>query len=156
MQKRCENIYKIARKYAGFSRERAAELICVSVRSLADYETGVTIPPDDVVCSMIEVYQAPWLGYEHLKNSTAVGQKYLPDIKFSDLARAVLRFQKEVKDLELVDRALIEIACDGEVDETEKTKWEEVTKEVKEVVSAALAILFTETQKEKALIARAI
>lgn len=155
MQAHCENIYKIARKSAGLTQIQAAEAINVSVRSLADYETGVTIPPDDVVCRMIEAYRAPWLGYEHLKYSTAVGQKYLPDIKFSDLARAVLRFQKEVKDLESVDRTLIEIACDGEVDETEKPKWREVTKEVEDVVSAALAILFTETQKEKAL-ARAI
>lgn len=151
MQVRYTNIYKAARKSAGLTQEQAAELLCVSQRSLADYENGKTTPPDDVVCRMIEIYDAPWLGYSHLKYSTEVGRKYLPDINFSDLARAVLRFQKEVRDLETVDDKLIEIACDGVISEHEKPKWSEVAKEIKEVVSAAFAILFAEGQKEKAL-----
>ena len=131
MHGHCENIYKISRKAAGLTQYQAAELINVSVRSLADYETGKTIPPDDVVAAMVEAYKAPWLAYQHLKESSELGRKYLPDINFSDLARAVLRFQKEVRDLETVDRALVEIACDGEIDDTERPKWQTVTKEIK-------------------------
>lgn len=151
MQARCENIYKIARKSAGLTQIQAAELINVSVRSLADYETGKTIPPDDVVAAMVEAYQAPWLAYQHLKESSELGRRYLPDIDFSDLARAVLRFQKEVGDLKEVNGELIEIACDGQISEHEKPTWQKVAKEIKEVVSAAFAILFAEGQKEKAL-----
>lgn len=156
MQVRYTNIYKAARKSAGLTQEQAAELLCVSQRSLADYENWKTTPPDDVVCRMIEIYNAPWLGYSHLKYSTDVGRKYLPDINFSDLARAVLRFQKEVRDLETVDRALVEIACDGEIDDTERPKWQTVTKEIKEVVSAAFAILFAEEQQKEKALCRAI
>lgn len=151
MQRKCENIYKMARKYAGLAREQAAEKINVSVRSLADYETDVTKPPDDVVCKMIEAYQTPWLAYEHLLRSTKVGKKYLPEISYSDLARAVLRFQKEIRDLKAINGTMIEIACDGVITEDEHPEWQKVTKEVGEVASAALAILFTETKKEKAL-----
>lgn len=147
----CGNIYKSARLYAGISQEKAAELLYISTRSLCDYENGRSIPSDEVVCRMIEVYNAPWLGYMHLKHSTEVGRKYLPDISFTDLARAVLRFQKEVGDLKEVNGELIEIACDGQISEHEKPTWQKVAKEIKEVVSAAFAILFAEGQKEKAL-----
>ena len=40
MQNDCGNIYRSARKFAGLTQERAAELLGLSVRSLADYETG--------------------------------------------------------------------------------------------------------------------
>ncbi|MFS8542113.1 MAG: helix-turn-helix transcriptional regulator, partial [Tissierellales bacterium] len=69
MKKRCRNIYRIARKSAGYTQEEAAELLHVSPRSLSDYEQGKTIPPDDVVCKMVEIYGARWLGYEHLRQS---------------------------------------------------------------------------------------
>lgn len=37
MQNDCTNIYQSARKIAGLTRERAAELLGLSARSLADY-----------------------------------------------------------------------------------------------------------------------
>lgn len=151
MQKRCENIYKIARKYAGLSREQAAELINVSVRSLADYETGVTVPKDDIVCAMIEAYGTEWLGYQHLKQNSEIGRRYLPEINISDLAKSVLRLQKEVKDLENVSNDIIDIACDGKIDETEMSRWKFVKKEIDEMAGAALAVLFN-AEKEKALV----
>ncbi len=58
MQKQRKNIYRIARECTGYTREEAAELLYISTRSLADYESGKTVPPDDVVCRMIEVYKA--------------------------------------------------------------------------------------------------
>ena len=48
MQDISTNIYQSARKLAGLTRERAAELLNVSVRSLADYEAEARIPPNDI------------------------------------------------------------------------------------------------------------
>jgi transcriptional regulator with XRE-family HTH domain len=154
MQRKRENIYKIARKYAGLTREKAAEQICCSVRSLADYETGVTVPKDDIVCAMVQAYGTEWLAYQHLKQNSEIGRRYLPEINISDLAKSVLRLQKEVRDLDYVNDDMIDIACDGEIHHTEKDRWASVTKEIDEMAGAALAVLFS-VQKEKAL-ARAI
>lgn len=68
MQNECMNIYKIARINAKdkLTQQTAAERLHISSRSIADYETSVTVPPDDIVCSMIELYQNKWLGYQHL------------------------------------------------------------------------------------------
>lgn len=42
------NIYAAARNAAGLTQERAAECLAVSVRSLADYESGVRLPSEEV------------------------------------------------------------------------------------------------------------
>lgn len=147
MQSQRKNIYRIARECAGYTREEAAELLYISTRSLADYETGKTVPPDDVVCRMIEVYGAEWLGYKHLKHSTEVGRRYLPDLELTDLAKSVLRLQKEVADVETIKPKMVEVACDGEIHPHEEEVWRKVTKEVLEMAGAALAVVFS--QKEK-------
>ncbi|AFK87444.1 MULTISPECIES: helix-turn-helix domain-containing protein [Thermoanaerobacterium] len=142
MNKYCTNIYKEDRKASGLTQEQAAELLHISTRSLIDYETNRTIPPDDVVCNMVEIYKAPWLGYKHLKQYTKVGQKYLPDLNLTILPESVLTLQSETDDLEIVKKDMIKIAADGVVDETEKDRWQRVTKEISEMAGAALAVIF--------------
>ena len=44
MQNGEKNIYRRCRVDARYTREAAAEMISVSVRSLADYEAGRTVP----------------------------------------------------------------------------------------------------------------
>lgn len=143
MKGRCENIYKIARSYTDLTQEKASELLHISPRSLSDYEANKTIPGDDIVCMMVESYGTDWLAYEHLKQSTVVGQRYLPSIDFTDLAKSVLRLQKEVRDVECVNNDMVDIACDGIVEEHENDKWNQVVKEINEMAGAALAVVFS-------------
>ena len=138
----CLNIYRLARDSAGITREQASEKINSSVRSLADYETGKTVPGDDIVCLMIEVYNTQWLSYKHLQQSSKVGQRYLPDIELTDLPKSVLRFQKEVNDLSRVKDDMVEVACDGRIEEDEMHRWSKAKKEVKEVIKAGFELLF--------------
>lgn len=143
MRRYCGNIYQNARKNANLTQEQAAEAIYISTRSLGDYESGRTTPNDETVCRMIEAYGAEWLGYQHLKQSTLVGEKYLPDIEFSDLAKSVLRLQKEVGDLDNIHRDMVDIACDGKICSHEEPRWRNITKEVYEMAGAALAVIFS-------------
>lgn len=147
--KECGNIYRISRVSADVSQEVAAELLHISSRSLSDYEAGRTTPPDDIVCAMVEVYSAHWLAYEHLRISSKVGQMFLPEIDFSDLPKAVLRFQKEVGDIQLISRDMVEIACDGTVDHTEIERWHHVGREVTEAIGAAFSVVFSHQQPRK-------
>ncbi|ORX23371.1 transcriptional regulator [Thermoanaerobacterium sp. PSU-2] len=142
MNKRCENIYKTARKNAGITQEKAAELLYISSRTLSEYENGRLIPSDDIVYQMVELYKAPWLAYQHLRCSSEIGKKFLPDITLTDLARSILKLQKEIKDVENINNDLIEIGCDGIIDDTEKDKWALATKEIDEMAGAALAVIF--------------
>lgn len=148
MKNRCLNIYKKARVDAKLTREEAVELLHVSIRSLADYESGKTIPGCEVVCLMAEAYRADWLGYKHLKYSTEVGKRYLPELELTDLARSVLKLQKEVSDVTQINGKMIEVACDGVVEEHETEKWQKVQKEISEMAAAAMAVLFHQKEKK--------
>lgn len=147
--KDCGNIYRFARVTARISQEVAAELLYTSTRSLSDYESGRTTPPDDIVCAMVEVYSASWLAYEHLRVSSKVGQMFLPAIEYSDLPKAVLRFQKEVGDIQLVSRDMVEIACDGAVEQHEEERWHNIGREVKEAIAAAFSVVFAHHQEKE-------
>ena len=130
MPKLCRNIYKTYRVNAGFTQEQAAEILTVSVRSLADYETGKRIPSDEVVCAMVRTYDDKCLAYMHLKENTLVGMRYLPEVEFSDIAKSVLKLQKEISDMRKVNDSMIEIACDGVIDEHEEEEWKGIAKEI--------------------------
>lgn len=142
MQEDCTNIYKKARKHTNLTQLEASELLLISHRSLVDYETGKTIPNCDTVCRMVKLYDSKWLAYKHLRQSTQVGSMFLPELDRSDLAQSVLRLQKEVSDVVGIKANMVEVACDGEVHDHEQETWNEVTKEITELIGAGLGVLF--------------
>lgn len=66
-----QNIYKNARKSAGFTQEKASQLLNVSVDSLRDYEQSQRPVPSDVASAMCDVYQAPYLAVQHAQRGRA-------------------------------------------------------------------------------------
>jgi len=136
------NIYQIARESTGLTQEKSSELMDISVDSLRAYEGGKRTPPDKVVIKMIEIYDTQYLAYQHLKTSAEVGQKYLPDIEIKELPVAILRLQKEVTDFIRLREVMIEITCDGVIDENEKSQWNQIVKELDDVVEAIMALKF--------------
>lgn len=146
MNKEFQSIYKTARLTSGLTQEEASEKLNISTRWLSAYENGKT-PPDDIVDNMIQIYGDTRLAYLHLKQSTLIGRKYLPEMQIEDLSLSVLKFQKEYKDIEKIKDNMIEIACDGRIDEKEKKAWNIVTKEVEGLISAGLSIRFMQCKK---------
>lgn len=136
------NIYQIARESTGLTQEKASELLDISVDSLRAYEGGRRIPPDKVVIRMIEVYNTQYLAYQHLKTSAEVGQAYLPNIEIKELPVAILKLQKEVSDFIKCRDLMIEITCDGVIDESEQEQWNNIMKELDDVVEAIMALKF--------------
>jgi len=139
-----ENLYKMARKTTHLTQEKAAEHIGVSRDSISAYERGITPTPDDIVCRMIEIYGTEWLAYEHLRQSTQVGRRHLPKIHYTGIAQSVLRFQKEVNDLENINSDMINIACDNIIHRNQEKRWREVSKEIEDIAGAALSLIFTQ------------
>lgn len=143
MNESCRNIYQIARKNSGLTQLEASELLHISPRSLSAYELEETVPHGDVVFQMVNLYDSKWLGYEHLRISTAVGKQCLPPINVNDLAQSVLVLQKESTDVENLKSCMIEIASNSRVDDYQVERWKEVTKEVFEMAGAALSVVFS-------------
>lgn len=144
MQSNCKNIYQAARKIAGLTQERAAELLGLSVRSLADYETGVRIPPNDVAERMVTVYNSQLLAVQHLRNSSQFCRGLIPDVQPMALPEAVLTLVDAVYDFadDRLDRELIDIARDGVISEDERERFDRVVDKIRAITAAALALTF--------------
>ena len=74
------NIYKAARQRAHMTIETASEMLNVAPRSLQHYEAGDRETPDEIVAGMMQAYNAPYLGYQHLRASP-VGKVILPSVR---------------------------------------------------------------------------
>lgn len=136
------NIYQLSREAAGYTQEKAAELIGISVESLRSYELDKRIPPDRSVIKMIEIYDARYLAYQHLKTSAEVGQKFMPEVNLTDISTAILKLQKEVNDFLKLKDDLLDITCDGVISEDEKPRWETILKELDDITNAIMSVKF--------------
>ncbi len=136
------NIYQIARESAGLTQEKAAELLNISVESIRAYEGDKRIPPNNVVVNMVEIYNAQFLAFKHLKNSE-LGQRYLPEVEVKSLSTSILNLQNRIKKLNNCNELLIEIGCDGVISEEEKDTWEEVNDDLNSVVEAILELKYS-------------
>lgn len=80
MPEEYRNIYKICRKSAGFTQEAAAERLGISVESLRAYETGQRVPPDEVVETMSDLYNALHLIVRHVRERNAMYSRVVPEV----------------------------------------------------------------------------
>jgi transcriptional regulator with XRE-family HTH domain len=136
------NVYFNARKEASiyneklYSREGAAELLGVSVSALADYELGNTkVVPVDKVVLMADLYHAPNLKTAYCKSECPIGKCMPLATKIEGLEGVALRVIKEFDSdsINNVKKKLIDIAADGEIDESEKDSLEEILKKLDEI-----------------------
>lgn len=142
MQNDCRNIYKTARQVAGLTQERAAEMLGISVRSLADYELGIRIPPNYVVDSMVTTYNSQLLGIQHLRESANMARSILPEVQEMRLPEAVLTLIDAIYDFadDRLDRELIDIARDGVITTNEKERFDRIVDKIRMITAAAMVV----------------
>lgn len=141
MGSHCKNYYRISRENVGLTQEEAAERLYVSVRSLSDYETGKTVPPDDVVMRMVRTYKTKILGWWHLRNTSELARESLPDVVELQ-TDADMFLQAEFADDEvLAIKKLIKIIlADGEVTNDELEEFERLKNLSKSAAAKLMAI----------------
>ena len=140
-------MYARHRKAAGLTQEKAAELLGVAVRTLANWEAGIYTPPDDMVARMCDAYPAPMLALEHLRASSALAAGLIPDASELPLAQAVAQLLYCMRVFEQRHRAddLIWISSNGQVDEGEQTvRWCEISDELQDIVRAATQLRYAQ------------
>ena len=142
MQQDCKNIYQSARKIAGLTQERAAELLGLSPRTLADYEAGLRVPPNDVADRMVTVYNSQLLAVQHLRASTQFARDLLPPVQNLTLSEAALTLIDAVYTFadSRADRELIDIARDGVISEDERERFDHVVEQIRNITAAAIAL----------------
>lgn len=137
-----KNVYFVARKKAAlyneklYSREGAAELLGISVSTLADYELGNTkVVPVDKVVYMAELYNAPELITGYCKYECPI-HGFMPlatDEK--NIQGIALRLLKGFDEEELSDikKDIIEISADGIINNDELPQAKEILNKLEAV-----------------------
>ena len=141
-------IYARYRKAAGFTQEYAAEALGVSVRTVAAWESGESIPPDLRVMSMVDLYGAPALGLEHLRATSAIGRDVLPAVTAVPLPQAVCQLCAAIRRIreDRTEDELLEIAADGRVDELEANRFAALVEALEPVMAAVLSLKLAEQE----------
>ena len=142
MSEECRNIYKKARRAAGFTQEAAAEQLGISVESIRAYETGQRTPPYNVVGQMVICYDAQRLAVQHLLDTNAVAARIIPAIEERSLMELALRIYNRLRRFAKegsVER-LLAIAEDGEIDQTERVEFEAILEDLREIVKSGLEL----------------
>lgn len=135
------NIYQLARESAGYTQEKSAEILGISVESLRAYECDKRIPPDKAVIKMIEIYDTQYLAYQHLKKAE-LGNIYIPEIKIMDLPSAILKLLNSVNCFLKRKDELIEISADGIIDKSEVLSYKEILKDLDDITNAVMTLKF--------------
>ena len=145
--KACENPCFRCRKEAAKyndklnSREGAAEMLGVSVSSLADYELGITkVIPVDKVVLMAELYNAPELKAWYCAEECPIGRGFpMPSAELSSVERTAMQLLKQLResDVQDVKDTLINITADGVISEDERVDLTRILEYLDGLIKAA-------------------
>lgn len=147
MKRECPNLYKRARLSTGLTQEAAAEKLDLSVESLKQYEGGRRIPPNDVVARMVEVYSFPWLALEHSQATDTLC--VLPEVEPRPLPMASIALRNRLHDATGRLDALLRIAEDGIIDDTERPEFDEIVSELRETLAAIYQVIYSGDDAKK-------
>ena len=136
------NIYKIARRAAGFTQESAAEQLEISVDSVRAYETSQRLPPSEVVERMVVCFHAPQLAYQHLHETNALISRVIPQLEQRSILEVAIRIYNRMRYFSqnaCLER-LLTIAEDGRIDDTERPEFDEIIEELRSIIQSGLEL----------------
>ena len=147
-----KTIYKICREQAGYTQERAAELLNCSVRQLARYEAGEVQVPDDLAYAMVRLYNSQYLAVEHLRLVSQLAASIIPAVEPVTLQTAAMRLYNTVMDFVEAhpDRKLLRIAEDGVITAEERPILDEILGELRHLSKVCFEVQ-TAAGKEEAV-----
>ena len=145
MQSDYRNIYQDARRTAGLTQERWAELLGISVDAVRQYETDRILPSDEVVLRMAEAAGQQIICYWHLIHKSRVAASLLPELDRKRLPEAVLSLLVAVQHFQDDGmRELTRIAADGKISPEEQADYMTAMEQLQSVVREALHLQFAE------------
>lgn len=142
MQNDTRNIYKIARRAAGYTQEAAAEMMNLSVESLRAYETGRRIPAGDVVLQMVICYNAQRLAVQHLQETNILFNSVVPRLEERNMLEVAVRIYNRLRSFREDNRLdrLLAIAEDGIIDDQERPEFETIIADLRQIIQSGLEL----------------
>ena len=145
MEQEYRNIYQNARRTAGLTQERWAEVLGISPDAVRKYEAGVILPSDEVVLRMAEAAGQWILAYWHLIRKSRAAGRILPEVKRRTLPEAVLGVMCRIEDFTRGGMEdLKRLAADGKITQDEVLAYGEAIAQLRDVIRAAYELEFAE------------
>ena len=137
MPEEYRNIYKICRKSAGFTQEAAAERLGISVESLR-------VPPDEVVETMSDLYNALHLIVRHVRERNAMYSRVVPEVPQCSVLEASAKLTNRIYAFadSHADRRLMQMAEDNVIDSAERPEFDAIMEDLQGIVEAAMAVRY--------------
>lgn len=141
------NIYRNARRTAGLTQERWAEVLGLAPETVRRYEAGELTPSDEVVLRMAEAAGQWILCYWHLCRKSRCGGTVLPDVRLRTLPEAVLGLIVKINDFSKNGlESLTRLAADGKISSEEVLEFGEDLAALRELVAAAYELEYAEKE----------
>lgn len=145
-----KTIYKTCREAAGYTQEKAAELLNISVRHLARIEGGEQLPPDDIAYSMVMLYDSLYLQVQHLRRASQLAASILPPVEQITLQTAAIRLDNDFDRIlqRRRMRQILQIAEDGITDADERPIFEEIVRDLGDLVKDFYELRLAAAERE--------
>lgn len=129
-----KNIYQVRREELGLSREKASELlVSIPPERIEKIESEKSFPHPDEVMVMADGYKMPNLCNYYCANECPIGRQYVPEVKVKDLSQIVLEMVASLNSMHKKQERLIEITCDGVIDEEEIKDFVRIQEELEKI-----------------------
>lgn len=134
------------REALGLSREKAAKMMPgINDDRIERIEKGKALATPEDVLLMSKAYKDPELCNYYCANCCAIGKKYVPAVKVSDLSRIVLEVEASLNSFLGKRSFLVEIASDGVVSASELKEFKGIQADLERLSRAIEALqLWTE------------
>lgn len=137
----CRNYYKESRDLSGYTQEQAAEQLGIGVRTLSSYENWDSIPSDEVVEKMVKLYKVRELGWWHLRNTSSLAKKYLPEIKIPKSNSDVyMQIDFSENNISHLNKKIKKILSDEKITADELEKFQAIQEKAKITAGKLMAI----------------
>lgn len=144
------NALRRARKSAGITQEKAAEMSGYSVDAIQAWEAGSRRASVEVLDTLALCYETPWLAGMYLRELSrgSVAATFPAVEPGKPMAEAVLALLEKVMTFtdNKAARRLVTLAADGQIDDTERQEYDAIMADLEEICQAAMELKFA---KEK-------
>ncbi|MBO4894070.1 MAG: helix-turn-helix domain-containing protein [Clostridia bacterium] len=135
-----KNIYQLSREESGLTRAKASELLeWISDSRIEKIESGRSSATPDEVVAMQKAYKKPNLCSYYCANECAIGaENGAQEVEEKTIAEIVLDLLAALNKLNARKDRLIEITCDGKIDDEGELKdFAEIHRELGRIISNA-------------------
>lgn len=148
MNKPFGKLAAMTRNNAGLSQEKASELLHVSIRTLSNYENGITTVPDGTVYQMMKIYDSVELGWNYLLSTSSVARDLISDIRFScGIASGALGLEVSTNEFLTVRNTFNRICLDDIISKDEQPLYDKCREKIKTLIGTSISALIA-TKKE--------